>query len=288
MPTFETPTPIAMTIEIVGDARITASDRTDTVVEVRPRDPSKPGDVEAAEQTVVGCTDGRLEVRTPKHWKRYSPFGSGGEAIAVTIEVRTGSALESSTALGDIHTEGELGSCRVKTAMGNIRLDHTGALHASTGYGDIVVDRVVGEAEVATGSGDVRIGELDGVAVVKTSNGDTSVADARGDIRVKAANGNVAVGRARRSVTAKTANGDVRVNDVSSGTVVIETAAGELEVGVHEGIAAWLDVSTQFGTVRNTLGATDQPAPSDGTVEVRARTSFGDIVIGRAAAEATR
>ena len=40
MPTFETPDPISVTIDIVGDARITASDRTDTVVTVRP--PTRP------------------------------------------------------------------------------------------------------------------------------------------------------------------------------------------------------------------------------------------------------
>jgi DUF4097 and DUF4098 domain-containing protein YvlB len=287
MPTFETPSPISMTIEIVGDARITASDRTDTVVEVRPRDPSKAGDVKAAEQAVIECRDGRLEVRTPKHWKRYTPFG-GGESVAVTVEVPTGSSLEASTDLGDLHTEGELGACRAKTGMGTIRLDHTGALHASTGYGDVVVDRVVGEAEVTTGSGDVRLGAIDGRLVVKNSNGGTVVDAVTGDLRVKAANGDVVIGRAQSSVVAKTANGDVRIRDVRHGTVVMETAAGELEVGIHEGIAAWLDVRTSFGTVHNTLGAADGPAPSEGTVEVRARTSFGDIVIGRSAAEATR
>ena len=109
MPTFETPTPISVIIDIVGDARITASDRTDTVVDVRPRNAAKAADVKAAEQTVVDCSDGRLQVRTPKHWKRYTPFG-GGESVAVTIEVPTGSSLEANTDLGDLHAEGELGA----------------------------------------------------------------------------------------------------------------------------------------------------------------------------------
>ena len=287
MPTFETPAPIAVTIDIVGTARITASDRTDTVVDVRPRNASKAADVKAAEQTVVECRDGRLQVRSPKHWTRYTPFG-GNESVAVTVELPTGSTVEAGTDLGDLHGEGELGACRLKTAMGNIRLDHTGALHATTGYGNVVVDRVGGDADITTGSGDVRIGEIDGAAVVKNSNGDTAVGDVTGDLRVKAANGDIGIGRARSSVTAKTANGDVRISDASHGAIVIETAAGELEVGIHEGTAAFLDVSTRFGTVHNTLGAADGPAPSDGTVEVRARTSYGDIVIGRSAAETTR
>jgi len=30
----------------------------------------------------------------------------------------------------------------------------------------------------------------------------------------------------------------------------LETAAGELEVGIREGTAAWLDVSSKYGRVR--------------------------------------
>jgi hypothetical protein len=40
-------------------------------------------------------------------------------------------------------------------------------------------------------------------------------------------------------------------------------------------------VSTQFGRVHNHLDAADGPEPADETVEVRARTSYGDIVIRR-------
>ena len=37
MPTFDTPEPISVTVELsVGDHRIVAGDRTDNVVEVRP------------------------------------------------------------------------------------------------------------------------------------------------------------------------------------------------------------------------------------------------------------
>jgi hypothetical protein len=65
------------------------------------------------------------------------------------------------------------------------------------------------------------------------------------------------------------------------GSVELGTAYGELEVGVREGTAARLDVRSQFGNVRNLLTASDGPQPSDQRVEVRARTSFGDIVIRR-------
>ena len=42
MPTFDTPEPIAVTLDVgVGDIRVVAGDRTDTIVDVRPSDPPR-------------------------------------------------------------------------------------------------------------------------------------------------------------------------------------------------------------------------------------------------------
>ena len=57
MPTFATPEPITVSIELsVGDVRIVASDRTDTTVQVRPTDESRDLDVRDADQTRVEHT----------------------------------------------------------------------------------------------------------------------------------------------------------------------------------------------------------------------------------------
>ena len=283
MPTFDSPRPISITIDILGNTRITASDRTDTVVDVAPMRPSKSSDVKAAEQTIVDFCDGRLSVRTPKSW---SPFG-WSHSVVVTLEVPTGSTLDATSAMGDFHVEGELGATKVKTSMGGIRLDVTGELQAKTSFGDVTVDRVDGNAEVSTSSGDLRIGEIEGGAVLKNSNGTTELSRVHGDVRAKSSNGNVLIGHAAAGVTARTANGDVRVTEVSRGEVVVETSAGELEVGIAAGIAVWLDVSTKFGSVHSNLDSTDAPDRSEGTVKVRARSSFGDIIIRRASVGAS-
>jgi DUF4097 and DUF4098 domain-containing protein YvlB len=123
--------------------------------------------------------------------------------------------------------------------------------------------------------------ELATTAVVKNSNGDTWVGDAGGDLRVNAANGNIAIDRARATVDAKSANGDVRLGEVMRGSVVLETHLGDLEVGIPEGTAAWLDLRATAGKVHNALDAADNPGPAADTVEVRARTSVGDVVIRR-------
>jgi hypothetical protein len=287
MPTFPTPEPIAVTFEVTGAVRFTASDRADTVVAVRPAAPSKAADVRAAEQTTVDCGGGTLQVKTPRGWRHYTPFGGHG-IVDVAIELPTGSHVTGDSALGDILADGELGACRVRTAMGNIRLDQTGPLRAVTGFGSASVDHVVGDAEVKTGSGDLHVGFVQGAAVIRNSNGATSISEVTGDLRVKAANGSIVIGRAHTSAVAKTANGEVRIGEVSEGAIVLETAAGSLEVGVREGTAAWLDVHTRFGVVRNALdmaGPASAPAPTGATVQIRARTSAGDIVIGRAVAD---
>ena len=99
---------------------------------------------------------------------------------------------------------------------------------------------------------------------------------------MKAANGKIAVDLAHAAVTAKTANGDVQLGGVEHGVVVAETACGRVDVAVRAGVAAWLDLHTGFGHVHNLLEASRQPEPSEDTVEVRARSSFGDITVRRA------
>ena len=280
MPTFDTPEPIRVTIALsVGDVRVVASDRQDTVVAVSPTNLSKEGDVKAAEQTRVEFAQGRLLIKSPKSWRQYTPFG-GGESIDVTVELPAGSHVQAEASVADLFAEGRLGESTFTTSVGNIFLDETGPLHASTSGGNVTVGRVVGRGEI-TGAGQVRIREIDGPAVVKNLNGAIWVGEATGDLRCNSANGDITIDRALAAVTAKTANGSVRIGEVVRGSVELGTAYGELEVGIREGTAALLDVRSQFGSVRSSLTASDGPQQSDQTVEVRARTSMGDIVIRR-------
>jgi DUF4097 and DUF4098 domain-containing protein YvlB len=284
MSVFETPQPIWAMLDLsVADVRIIAGDRADTVVDVRPTNQSRTADIKAAEQTRVEYSNGRLSVRMAKEWTRFTPFG-GVASVDITIELPAGSAIHSESEMGSYDIDGRLEECLFKTGAGSIRLDRSGPLTASTGIGEIIADRIAGDAELKTGSGQVRVGAIDGTTVVKSGNGDTRIGEVGGDLRVRTANGEIVIGQARASVVAKSANGRIRIGDVVSGTVVMETAAGEIEVGIHEGTAAFLDVKTHHGNVRSSLQASTASQPSSSTVEVRARTSYGDIVITRAPA----
>jgi DUF4097 and DUF4098 domain-containing protein YvlB len=284
MPTFDTPEPISVTVELgVGDLRIVASDRTDTLVEVRPSDPAKKADVTAAEQTRVEYASGRLLIKAPKSWRRYAPHG-GGESIDAQIELPAGSHLRGETGVAALRCQGRLGECRYKTGAGDIQLDQAGAVQLRTGIGDITLEQADGDAELSTGSGSVRIGRIGGAAVVKNSNGDTWIGEVTGNLRVNAANGRISVDRACETVAAKSANCDVRLGEVAHGTVLAETALGKVEIGIRDGVAAWLDLNTRYGNVHNDLDPGERPGPGEDAVEVRARPSFGDITINRSVA----
>ena len=196
MPSFETPQPISIRVELgVGRIRVVAGDRTDTVVDVRPSDPSRKADVAAAEQTRVELSGGRLVIRAPRGWRQYTPFGDR-ESIDVEVAVPSGSDLEGDVGMATLSCLGRLGECRFKTGAGQIQLDEAGPLHLKTGAGDITVDHGSGLAEVTTGTGAVRLTRIDGPAVVKNSNGDTWIGEVGGDLRINVANGKIAVEQA--------------------------------------------------------------------------------------------
>jgi len=138
----------------------------------------------------------------------------------------------------------------------------------------------VRSAEIS-GAGKIQLGDVEGAAVVKNSNGDTAIDSVTGDVRVRAANGQILLVRAGAGVDAKTSNGSIRLGEVVRGSVVLGTAAGNLDIGIAEGTAAWLEVNTGFGHVRNQLQNATRPDEADETVEVRGRTSYGDITIHR-------
>jgi len=280
MPTFDTPRPISATIDLgLGDVRITAGDRATTSVDVRPSDPSNDEDSRAANATRIDFDNERLLIKAPK-LRAWLPRSDGG-SIDVTVELPAGSNLTGSAGSADFRTDGRLGTVRIRIGLGTIEVEQADAPHLKSGAGDITMDHATGAAELTAGSGEVRVRALDDGAVIKNSNGDTWVGVAAGDVRLNAANGSIAVDVANASVVAKTANGDVRLGEVVRGSVALETSAGDLEVGIREGTAAWLDVSARAGKVHNALAAADAPGAATERVAVRARTSLGNVVIRR-------
>jgi hypothetical protein len=117
MPNFDTPQPITATVEIsAGTVRLVASDRKDTVVEVRPRDGSRSHDVKAAEQVRVDFNNGTLAVTSPRG---FAVPRRG--AVVVDVSLPEGSRLHASVASAQIRAEGRpsliCGRGRAKSAI---------------------------------------------------------------------------------------------------------------------------------------------------------------------------
>ncbi len=264
MPTFDTPQPITATVDIAaGSVRIVASDRDDTVVEVRPRDESRSHDVKAAEQARVDFKNGALAVAS----QRGFSFPRRG-AVVVDIALPSGSQLNASAASANITAEGRYADCKFASASGDLEVGSVaGNLKADTASGGIAVRDINGSASVSTASGDVIVGDLDG------------------DVKFRAASGSLAVTRLRGNVNAQTASGDTTVATAVNGGVSVQTASGEVVVGIAEGTAAQLDLRTRSGEVRNSLAPSDGPGAGEETLAVHVRTASGDVVIQRATAD---
>ncbi|MER7000286.1 DUF4097 family beta strand repeat-containing protein [Streptomyces sp. NPDC000410] len=278
MPSFDTPKPITAVIDLqVGTARIVATDRTDTEVEVLPANAASDNDVRDAEQTTVTCSGGVLTVKAPR---RRSPFNKPG-AVDVLIGLPAGSELQGTVGVGDFHCTGRFGDTRLRSSVGDIRVEEAAGVRLRNDLGAIRLERATAAGEI-TAAGPVTVGRVDGTLTVKNGNGDTELDEVTGALEISAANGRIEVGTAHADVEAKSSNGPIRIDRITRGKVTLRGSVGNIEVGIPATTAAWVDVHTGVGALRNSL--TDAVGPGDAidTVELRARTTVGDIHIRRA------
>lgn len=261
MSTFQTPGPIDVRIDVgAGSIHLVASDRTDTVVQVRPRDESRGADVRAAENTRVDFRDGELVVST----KHGLPLLRAG-AVDLEISLPSRSRLRVSVASAHLRAEGEFADCKFAGASGDVEVDSVkGKMKATNASGSFTVHAAEGGVSVATASGDVTIGDLDG------------------DLKFKAASGSLTVDRLCGHVKSQTASGSVEVAAAIRGGVSAHTSSGEVAVGVAEGTAVRLDIITGSGVVTNRLQPSDGPEPGDETFVLQVRSGSGGVDIRRA------
>jgi len=273
--------PIAATIDIGAraDIWVGATSRSEVTVDVTPRDPSRALDVRAAETTAVAFDQGRLSV-TLKHWRRESLFSDGG-AVLVAVEVPIGSSLDLYSGMGNLRADGEFGDAALSTGMGEVRIGTCAGIRIKSGSGDVTVERSVGPVDITTASGTISGGDLEGSGRIKNGNGETVVGTIVGSVEIKASNGNIVVSHVDGDVSARSANGSIRVIEAVRGALSATTTTGGIRVGVRPGTAAWLDLTSKQGQVRNLLTAGDAPADTTNSVRITARSGYGDVVLQR-------
>lgn len=266
---FDTPRPVQLYAELGrGTVRVTATETTQTVVEVAGRE---------AEHVVVRQDGDRVTVVAPK--QRGGLFG-GDSRLDVAITLPTSSAVVLRSGSADITVEGRVGSTQLKSGSGDVVLEAADdALLVETGSGDVRVGSAGAELKVKSGSGDVAVHETLGPAVVSTGSGDVRLGATHAPVVVKTGSGSLGIAEAESDISMTTGSGDLSVTRTHRGRVTVKGASGDVAIGIPAGVPVWTDISTISGDIRSDLPSTGEPREGADHVEVRAKTASGDVVL---------
>lgn len=264
---FQTPGPVRLDLRLPeGDIDVETSPTQETVVELT----GLPED-ELAEIARIEMHErsGTYEVRAEVD-DRHG-FGRFWKSRELRLTVRAP----------------KVSDVRVRSGSADVRGRGVfGTLRAETGSGDISFDDVTGDADVKSGSGDVRLHKVSGNAAVSTASGDIDVEGVGGSTLVRSASGDVHIGEAAADVTVQTASGDQQIDAVSQGEVSLQSASGDMTVGVRRGSRLAVDARSLSGDTSSDIpldDVDDDDATDDGPlVELRATAMSGDIHVGRA------
>lgn len=278
MPSFDVSGPIDLDISAgVGFVDLIASDRTDAVVEVAPSKPGRGGDESLAREATVSYDNGRLRISVPR---RLNLFGRT-DSVDIRCQLPTGSRVTIESAYGSVRARGELGDCRIVAKYGNVAADTVANLVLEAPYGTVDIADVTGRLDVTAGHGVLRVAHIQGNARLRGSHGVMELGTAAGDLEITTS-GTLTIDRALGDVTARSAHGPIRIKEVSGGTIQLENGYADVDVGVPNGVAAWIDASSSHGRVRNELTPDPDAAGSERSVELRLHANHGDVIIRRA------
>ena len=184
--------------------------------------------------------------------------------LRLELSAPDGLSCQIGTGSADVRISPQLDRSRINSGSGSILLTTASDLSANSGSGSITVGTVTGRAaQIGTASGDIRIDHADA------------------PLHARAASGNVRINRLSADLRASSASGDVSVS-ASTASADLRTASGWLQVGVAEGLPAWLDLGSASGRIDIALEADQPPGEGEPYISIRARSASGAISIFRA------
>ena len=183
MPAFDTPGPIAATVVVAGaQVRVTASDRTDTVVLVEPIDKSSQSDVKVASKTKVDFAGGQLSVKT-------TVPGDKNGSVVITIDLPAGSSLVAYLAHSNVQADGSFGECELHVASGQVQLDRISALQANIAAGEVTTGHIAERANVDGAAFAMRVSEVGDTVKLSSSGGQIWIGHAAADLDLSSGHG---------------------------------------------------------------------------------------------------
>ncbi len=277
MYTFDTPQPVDLRAEIwQGEIYVHAEERDTTTVELE----SLHGDAqELIEQTRVERRGSEVSVLMPKVKSGF--FRSRGE-IRATIRVPLSSNVHLQSASADSDLHGELGDVSIASGSGDVRIEFGENIQVRTGSGDVDIVTAAGRCDTKCGSGDLKVETVGGDADMVSGSGDVVLGHVAQALKVKTGSGDIVVRDAGDLIDAMAGSGDLRVKRFEHGKLRAKTGSGDVQIGVADGTAAYLDIMTVTGDVRSSLDASDAPSDGDQTVELSIQSGTGDVVLQRA------
>jgi hypothetical protein len=234
-----------------------------------------------AARVTFGC--GQLTIST-------SDAGSAGatvealdpdDAQAVALAERAQVRLDGRTLHVDAHQRG----WRQSTARLHVRLAVPAGSDVACDAGQLtfLATDPLGAISVRAGDMTMEVGAADSISV---SSGRSSVRGGSiGDVTVRAGQASLDLQRTSGTVRVKGGAVTFDLHEVSSGDVVVETAAGNAEVGVASGTTVELDLDTRTGQVRCDIPV--EPAAGaapTAALRLRLKTATGDIAVSRVTA----
>jgi DUF4097 and DUF4098 domain-containing protein YvlB len=278
MYTFETPEPTTVVVRTAGGhVTVTAEETQRTTVTLTALNSA--GEDAVGEARVEQQRDA-VVVDIPRRHRGglFRPHPS----IAIEITCPRGSVLDLRADSADITAQGSFSEAILTTGSGELSIDDvTGTAKLKSGSGAVSAGRAGESLVVNTGSGDVSVDDSGHVATVSVGSGDIRIGAVSGEAVTRTGSGDIEVDRLGGTLLTKTGSGNVVVRRARSGSVKATGASGSITIGVDEGTAAWLDVSTLTGKVSQELDHTEAPTDGQQRVEITAHTVSGDLRVHR-------
>jgi len=292
MPSFLTPDPIVVEVRnAAGIVTIDLADTPTTTVEVEqlpgtglPIIDDLMSSFRRGQSPHQGITDPLDDVRIDLRVQETGtvlivdtdPARNGWRStFAVRITAPAGSGIRTQTQSASVRVTGRADRLDVRTASGDVQAE--------------LVER---GSLVQTASGDVRIAEITADAEIRSVSGDVTVQHCAGALSVHSTSGDVRVEQPDQNLYVRTVSGDVSVIDAVTGTLQATAVSGDIEIGVHSGTAAKIDLATIAGDTRNDFEVSDEPVEGTGSdttdgrtagrLEITCRTTSGNIRLRRA------
>lgn len=144
-----------------------------------------------------------------------------------------------------------------------------GSFKFQTTVGDVSVQQILGDADIATGAGEVQLGAVNGACIVQSGGGPLQFGEILGPLKAATRAGDILIDSARRGGDVRTEGGTIRLL-YTSGPTRLYSGGGDIHVRQAK---APIDAETVSGDISIYIDNTLK------TQKVDAKTSKGNVIL---------